>query len=174
MERQGRKLNTLSVISIGNSWNDDVGEDFQGLTCFMKSGMKSGRSGLYQSVTLENLPITNGTVFDLPLNENAFRKEACIQSGYMILMTIHRMTWLYPAYSVQSHPRKDTGREEGFVWYFNGTIDLTGALDAHYGVEKAYDYFKLKHGRLSYDNLNSEIKIYMHLVFPYQSSCRRQ
>ena len=38
------KLNTLSVISIGNSWND-VGKIFQGLTCFMKSGMKSGGSG---------------------------------------------------------------------------------------------------------------------------------
>ncbi len=155
------KLNTLSVISIGNSWND-VGEDFSRPDLFYEIWDEIRRVRLYQSVTLENLPITNGTVFDLPLNEKR------LPEGGLYSIRLYDFDDDSPndliiscLFSTITSPQRYRARG-GVRVVLNGTIDLTGALDAHYGVEKAYDYFKLKHGRLSYDNLNSEIKIYMH------------
>jgi Zn-dependent metalloprotease len=44
---------------------------------------------------------------------------------------------------------------------FNNTNKDNGALDAHWGAEKTYDYFSTKHGRNSYDN-GSKNKSYVH------------
>ncbi|WP_379970113.1 M4 family metallopeptidase [Epilithonimonas sp. UC225_85] len=43
----------------------------------------------------------------------------------------------------------------------NSTFD-NAALDAHFGVEKTYDYFKTYHNRDSYDNNGSLLKSYVH------------
>ena len=45
---------------------------------------------------------------------------------------------------------------------FNNTNKDNGALDAHWGAEKTYDYFSAKHGRNSYDNAGAKIKSYVH------------
>lgn len=45
---------------------------------------------------------------------------------------------------------------------FNNTNKDNGALDAHWGAEKTYDYFSTKHGRNSYDNAGAKIKSYVH------------
>lgn len=43
----------------------------------------------------------------------------------------------------------------------NSTFDNV-ALDAHWGVEKTYDYFKLNHNRNSYDGNGSLLRSYVH------------
>ena len=45
---------------------------------------------------------------------------------------------------------------------FNNTNKDNGALDAHWGAAKTYDYFSTKHGRNSYDNAGAKIKSYVH------------
>jgi Zn-dependent metalloprotease len=45
---------------------------------------------------------------------------------------------------------------------FNNANKDNGALDAHWGAEKTYDYFSSKHGRNSYDNAGAKIKSYVH------------
>ncbi|WP_395046236.1 M4 family metallopeptidase [Flavobacterium sp.] len=45
---------------------------------------------------------------------------------------------------------------------FNNTNKDNGALDAHWGAEKTYDYFSAVHGRNSYDNAGAKIKSYVH------------
>jgi bacillolysin len=45
---------------------------------------------------------------------------------------------------------------------FNNTNKDNGALDAHWGAEKTYDYWTSKHGRNSYDNAGAKIKSYVH------------
>lgn len=45
---------------------------------------------------------------------------------------------------------------------FNNTNKDNGALDAHWGAEKTYDYWTAKHGRNSYDNAGAKIKSYVH------------
>ncbi|MDG2432101.1 M4 family metallopeptidase, partial [Flavobacterium sp.] len=45
---------------------------------------------------------------------------------------------------------------------FNNTNKDNGALDAHWGAEKTYDYWTAIHGRNSYDNAGAKIKSYVH------------
>lgn len=44
------------------------------------------------------------------------------------------------------------------------------ALDAHWGAEMVYDYWKTIHNRLSFDNLNSAIKSYVHYGPAYDNA----
>ncbi|WP_394759363.1 M4 family metallopeptidase [Flavobacterium sp.] len=45
---------------------------------------------------------------------------------------------------------------------FNNTNKDNGALDAHWGAEKTYDYFKNVHARNSFNNAGAAIKSYVH------------
>jgi bacillolysin len=45
---------------------------------------------------------------------------------------------------------------------FNNTNKDNGALDAHWGAEKTYDYFKNIHTRNSFNNAGAAIKSYVH------------
>lgn len=45
---------------------------------------------------------------------------------------------------------------------FNNTNKDNGALDAHWGAEKTYDYFSVNHGRNSFNNAGAQIKSYVH------------
>jgi bacillolysin len=45
---------------------------------------------------------------------------------------------------------------------FNNTNKDNGALDAHWGAEKTYDYWSTVHGRNSYNNAGAAIKSYVH------------
>ncbi|NIJ50886.1 M4 family metallopeptidase [Dyadobacter arcticus] len=44
------------------------------------------------------------------------------------------------------------------------------AVDAHWGAEMVYDYWKVRHGRLSYDNNNAAIKSYVHYGVAYDNA----
>jgi Zn-dependent metalloprotease len=45
-----------------------------------------------------------------------------------------------------------------------------GALDAHWGAEKTYDYFSTVHGRNSYNNAGAAIKSYVHYSSNYNNA----
>ncbi|WP_343696054.1 M4 family metallopeptidase [Flavobacterium sp.] len=45
---------------------------------------------------------------------------------------------------------------------YNNTNKDNGALDAHWGAEKTYDYWSSVHGRNSFDNAGAKIKSYVH------------
>ncbi len=45
---------------------------------------------------------------------------------------------------------------------YDNTNKDNGALDAHWGAEKTYDYFKNTHDRNSFDNNGAKIKSYVH------------
>jgi bacillolysin len=45
---------------------------------------------------------------------------------------------------------------------YNNTTKDNAALDAHWGAEKTYDYWKNIHGRNSYDGNNTKIKSFVH------------
>ena len=45
-----------------------------------------------------------------------------------------------------------------------------GALDAHWGAEKTYDYWKTTHNRNSFDNANAQIKSYVHYSNAYDNA----
>lgn len=45
---------------------------------------------------------------------------------------------------------------------FNNTNKDNGALDAHWGAEKTYDYWSTVHARNSFDNAGAKIKSYVH------------
>ena len=53
---------------------------------------------------------------------------------------------------------------------FNNTNKDNGALDAHWGAEKTYDYFSTKHARNSYDNAGAIIKSYVHFDTAYDNA----
>ncbi len=53
--------------------------------------------------------------------------------------------------------------------YHNAAKD-DAALDAHWGAEMVYDYWKNVHGRLSYDNNNAAIKSYVHYDKAYDNA----
>lgn len=53
---------------------------------------------------------------------------------------------------------------------FNNTNKDNGALDAHWGAEKTYDYFSAKHARNSYDNAGAIIKSYVHFDNAYDNA----
>ncbi|QIH39034.1 T9SS type A sorting domain-containing protein [Flavobacterium sp. Sr18] len=53
---------------------------------------------------------------------------------------------------------------------FNNTNKDNGALDAHWGAEKTYDYFSAKHARNSYDNAGAIIKSYVHFDTAYDNA----
>lgn len=44
------------------------------------------------------------------------------------------------------------------------------AFDAHWGAEMVYDYWKIIHGRLSYDNNNTALKSYVHFGAAYDNA----
>lgn len=56
---------------------------------------------------------------------------------------------------------KDTDNNWTATEFDNSTFD-NAALDAHFGVEKTYDYFKNFHNRDSYDNNGSLLRSYVH------------
>ena len=53
---------------------------------------------------------------------------------------------------------------------FDNTNKDNGALDAHWGAEKTYDYFSAKHARNSYDNAGAIIKSYVHFDNAYDNA----
>lgn len=53
---------------------------------------------------------------------------------------------------------------------FNNTNKDNGALDAHWGAEKTYDYWSSVHGRNSYDNAGAIIKSYVHYSNAYDNA----
>jgi bacillolysin len=53
---------------------------------------------------------------------------------------------------------------------FNNTNKDNGALDAHWGAEKTYDYWSTVHGRNSYDNAGAAIKSYVHYDNAYDNA----
>lgn len=53
---------------------------------------------------------------------------------------------------------------------FNNVNKDNGALDAHWGAEKTYDYFSLFHGRNSYNNAGAAIKSYVHYSTAYNNA----
>ena len=55
----------------------------------------------------------------------------------------------------------------------NGTIEGSNddyAIDAHWGAEMVYDYWKVRHNRLSFDNKNAAIKSYVHYGSGYDNA----
>ncbi len=57
----------------------------------------------------------------------------------------------------------------GSVGSDEGTND-DYAIDAHWGAEMVYDYWKIRHNRLSYDNKNTAIKSYVHYGPAYDNA----
>jgi bacillolysin len=53
---------------------------------------------------------------------------------------------------------------------FNNTNKDNGALDAHWGAEKTYDYWATIHGRNSYNNAGAAIKSYVHYSTAYDNA----
>ena len=53
---------------------------------------------------------------------------------------------------------------------FNNTNKDNGALDAHWGAEKTYDYWSTVHGRNSYNNAGAIIKSYVHYSNAYNNA----
>lgn len=53
--------------------------------------------------------------------------------------------------------------------YDNANKD-NGALDAHWGAEKTYDYWATVHGRNSFDNAGAAIKSYVHYSTDYDNA----
>jgi len=53
---------------------------------------------------------------------------------------------------------------------FDNTNKDNGALDAHWGAEKTYDYWSTVHGRNSYDNAGAAIKSYVHFDNAYDNA----
>eukprot|EP01096_Ripella_sp_DP13-Kostka_P018261 TRINITY_DN9824_c0_g1_i1.p1 TRINITY_DN9824_c0_g1~~TRINITY_DN9824_c0_g1_i1.p1 ORF type:complete len:923 (+),score=-62.36 TRINITY_DN9824_c0_g1_i1:2854-5622(+) len=53
---------------------------------------------------------------------------------------------------------------------YNNANKDNGALDAHWGAEKTYDYWSTVHGRNSYDNAGAIIKSYVHYSNAYDNA----
>lgn len=53
---------------------------------------------------------------------------------------------------------------------FDNVNKDNGALDAHWGAEKTYDYWSTVHGRNSYDNAGAAIKSYVHYSTAYDNA----
>ncbi|MEO8233943.1 MAG: M4 family metallopeptidase [Flavobacterium sp.] len=53
---------------------------------------------------------------------------------------------------------------------FNNTNKDNAALDAHWGAEKTYDYWKNIHGRNSYNNAGAKINSYVHYSSAYNNA----
>ncbi|WP_439882902.1 M4 family metallopeptidase [Pontibacter sp. MBLB2868] len=53
---------------------------------------------------------------------------------------------------------------------YNNTAKDNAALDAHWAAQMTFDYFKLKHGRNSYDNAGTKIKSYVHYDKSYENA----
>lgn len=53
---------------------------------------------------------------------------------------------------------------------YNNTNKDNGALDAHWGAEKTYDYWSTVHGRNSFDNAGAIIKSYVHYSNAYDNA----
>lgn len=64
---------------------------------------------------------------------------------------------------------KDTDNNWTAAEYNNSTFD-NAALDAHWGVEKTYDYFKSTFNRNSYDNAGAVLKSYVHYSSSYDNA----
>lgn len=64
---------------------------------------------------------------------------------------------------------KDTDNNWTTAEHNNSTFD-NAALDAHWGVEKTYDYFKTTFNRNSYDNAGAVLKSYVHYSSSYDNA----
>ena len=64
---------------------------------------------------------------------------------------------------------KDTDNNWTTAEHNNSTFD-NAALDAHWGVEKTYDYFKTTFNRNSYDNAGAVLKSYVHYGSSYENA----
>ncbi|MAM17627.1 MAG: M4 family metallopeptidase [Christiangramia sp.] len=53
---------------------------------------------------------------------------------------------------------------------FDNSAKDNGALDAHWGAEKTYDYWSAVHGRNSFDNQGAKIKSYVHYDTAYDNA----
>lgn len=62
-----------------------------------------------------------------------------------------------------------TDADNNWIEYNNVSKD-NGALDAHWGAEKTYDFWKNIFGRNSYDNNNAAIKSYVHYDRRYDNA----
>jgi bacillolysin len=60
-------------------------------------------------------------------------------------------------------------KDNKWIEYDNINMD-NAALDAHWGAEMVYDYWKTKHGRSSFDNKGAFIKSYVHYGIGYENA----
>ncbi|APD05971.1 neutral protease [Flavobacteriaceae bacterium UJ101] len=63
-----------------------------------------------------------------------------------------------------------TDNDNNWTTAEHSTNKDNAALDAHWGAEKTYDYFKTKHNRDSYDDAGAEIRSYVHVGTNYDNA----
>lgn len=155
------RLNTLTIERLSNAWNG-VGEDFNRPDLYYEIWDELANRKIFRSVTIPNA-ITNGNPrFVFSLNDITLLDKG----RYSIRLYDEdddSPDDLLGIFSFTNIPFSQRFNNRGTRVTISASFTSSGALDAHWGMEKAYDYFKNKHGRLSYDGRNSPITVYMHV-----------
>ena len=154
------KLNTLTIERLSNAWNG-VGEDFNRPDLYYEIWDELANSRIFRSVTVPNA-ITNGPRFVFSLN-NITLLDKGRYSIRLFDEDSDSPDDLLGIFSFTNIPFSQRFNNRGTRVTISASLTTSGALDAHWGMEKAYDYFKNKHGRLSYDGRNSPITVYLHV-----------
>jgi len=156
-----------------------------GRIIFSNAVLKHQNDNLIQINSKKETPISIATAYKNPLvfetgnadtrYSGAKQIETTLVSGSYVLQDATRGNGV-KTYNLKKSSTissgvdfKDTDNNWTTAEHNNSTFD-NAALDAHWGVEKTYDYFKTTFNRNSYDNAGAVLKSYVHYGSSYENA----
>lgn len=152
-------VRSVVINKVNNSWNDFEDKLFGGPNIYIEVRDIS-------NTLLTKSRVNNNVTFPLTINMDDL---PLLAGGKYSVMIYDRDIFTFDDLIASFTFSPSSALSGSFNFSNNGTSGVfvivggnSGALDAHWGMEKVYDYYKSYHGRLSYDGHNSTIQSYLH------------
>jgi len=156
-----------------------------GRIIFSNAVLKHQSQDLISAVTKKDAPIAIKTAYNNPLILEAGNADTRYSGAKQIETTLSGDNYILQdatrgngvkTYNLKKSSTistavdfKDADNNWTTAEHNNSTFD-NAALDAHWGVEKTYDYFKTTFNRNSYDNAGAVLKSYVHYGNSYENA----
>ncbi len=159
-DRQASALKNIEVRRVNNNWQDffdDRGnrpdiyikiEDFSGTVIYSTEDNVVENARFPLTINLNGITLLDRNLYTIKLyDKDSFSPDDLLGN-----------------FSFSREFGTSTLFNNGSVIRLRGMQTVSGALDAHWGMERVYDYYAAvsRHNRKSYDGSNSQIKSYVH------------
>ena len=152
------ELSTVIIKKVNKDWQDVLGEEGNAPDIYIEIVDITG-TVIYS--TVDNV-IPNAS-FPQVISLNKMR--LLHKSKYTIKVYDKDVVFddVLGTFDFESVNGSTTIASKGSVVEIYGNRSVSGAIDAHWGMERVYDYYSSEHQRKSFDGNNSDLEVYVHV-----------